>query len=237
MSKFSSYFSHLIRKPQGTTHSKDWQLNLLWTLRVITLLSALRQIFFGEMSIGIITLICLFLITIPALVTMGKVKNLPFELETLFLTMVLLQFIIGEARDFYTNVPYYDKFVHFFLPLMLGFMGFLFVYLMFYTNRLSTSVAVMFIVTFLIAMGIGALWEVVEYLSDELIYPRVEGWHHFQGSLTEDALHDTMNDLIADMLGALVGATLAVYYFKNVTKQTENRTSEMLDEISEQLFE
>lgn len=237
MSRFTNYLSSLVKKPEATAYAAPWQINTLWVLRLVALISGIRQTFWGEPAIGIIILICLVLITVPSIITRGSIKRIPIEIESLFLVMVLFQFIIGEARDFYTEVPYYDKLVHFLLPMMLGFITFVIIYTMYFTKRLVASVKVMFFVTFFIAMGIGALWEVMEYSSDMILYPRIEGWHKFQGSLTEDPYHDTMNDLVVDMLGALLGSTLAALYIAKGTEKTRSkRKGEVLKELATELF-
>lgn len=235
MSRFVRYLESLVKQPFNPGHLPQWQINLLWALRVLTLVSGVRQTFWGETTIGLLILFCLFLITIPSFITRGKITRIPVEIEILFFIMVFFQFILGEAADFYTTIPYYDKFVHFFLPLMLGFITFIIIYMLYFTKRLQAAVSVMFVATFLIALGIGALWEITEYLSDELLLPRIPGWHQFQGSLTEDPLHDTMNDLIDDSLGALLGATLAASYVAK-SKGSKKYRLNMLTQLSDQIF-
>lgn len=145
--------------------------------------------------------------------------------------MVFLQFVIDEARDWYTEVPYYNKLVHLMLPMLMGLTGFLLVYTLYYYKKLMAPIWAMAVIMILVSIGIGALWEIVEYTSDELIYPHVEGWHHFQGSLTEDALHDTMNDLIADTIGATIGAMIGVWYIRTQAQRSNQRLSGLMGEI------
>jgi len=213
----------------------EWRVKLAWGLRAMILASGLFQTFFGETTIGILILLSLFMITIPGFFTKQKITHIPLEIELLLFTMVIIQFIIGEANDFYTNVPYYDKFVHYMIPMFLGLIGFIVVYTMHKMGKIETSKGVMVLLIFFVTLGIGALWEIFEYLSDEILYPRIDGWHHFQGSLTEDALHDTMNDLILDSLGAIVGATLGLVFISKAEKKHSTRLGEIVEEIAEQL--
>ena len=143
-------------------------------LEILILVSGIYQTFFGETIIGLMTLFVLALIVVPGFFTRGKITQLPIEIEIMLFVMVLLQFVIGEARDFYTNVPYYDKFVHYMLPMFLGLMGLIVVYTMYMVGKLKASLTVMALLVIFVAMGIGALWEIFEYLSDEILYPRIE---------------------------------------------------------------
>lgn len=214
----------------------EWEVKLAGGLKVIILLSGVYQTLFGETAIGVMILIALAVISLPHVFTRSRISFIPIELEIIFFLMVVFQLVIGEARDFYSTVPYYDKFVHFTFPVYMGLIGLLIVYTMYFTGRLKATMAVMLTLVVMIALAIGALWEIVEYLSDEILYPRIEGWHHFQGSLTEDALHDTMNDLIADTLGAIVGALLGAWLISRAIKTDRARFPELLSEVDAELW-
>lgn len=219
-----------LRKDFGKDVS-NWKVWLVWALRVVILASGIYQTFLGETAIGIVILITFALIVSPNIIFKKKNLFFPVEVEILLFFMVLLQFVVGEARDWYTNVPYYDKFVHFMLPMFLGLIGFLVIYTMQAMGNLKASLTTMAILIVMIAMAVGAGWEIFEYLSDELIYPRWP-YHHFQGSLTEDPLHDTMNDLIMDTAGATVGALLGLYFIGRAQKKGWKRMNDLTEETT-----
>lgn len=103
---------------------------------------------------------------------------------------------------------------------------------MYRTGKLHTTTRMMMVLVFFLTLGIGAAWEIVEYSSDQIIYPRVEGWHKFQGSLTEDPLHDTMNDLIADAAGGILGIILALRYVTWANMHNKRRLGQLVKELS-----
>lgn len=215
------------------------QARTIWLdvfLRALLFTSAFIQIFFGETTIGIITLICLLVITLPNIFTRKLIPYIPIEIEILLLAMVLIQFVIGEARDFYTTIPYYDKFVHLMLPMFMGIIGFMIFYTMYRTGKLHTTTQIMVVLVFFLTLGLGAAWEILEYSSDQIIYPRVEGWHKFQGSLTEDPLHDTMNDLIADAAGGILGIILALRYVTWANVHGKKRLNQLVKELSQDSY-
>lgn len=211
---------------------EKWKIQLSSVLELLILGSGFYQILFGEIAVGILILICMAFILFPKASTRGLITKIPLEIEIILFIMVLLQLVIGEARDFYTNVPYYDKLVHFVLPMFVGFISFLLFFTMQSTGNLKASKFVTMVLVVLIALGIGALWEIFEYLSDVLIYPNVEGWHHFQGNAQQSANDDTMTDLINDTLGGIFGAFLAVWFTTRTQASNTARLKEITGELS-----
>ncbi len=237
MKKVFQHIWSLIKKPKKSKLVPGLQIYTLWILRILTLMSGIYQLFWGETTIGFITLLAFAIITTPTIFTRNSIRKLPFELELMLFVMVFFQFILGEANDFYINVPYYDKIMHILLPLLIGYTTFILMYTMWYTDKLDTSVNVMFVITFLIAMGIGTVWEILEYLNDVYLIPIIPNWHHFQGSATENQFYDTMHDLIADMVGALIGASLAYLYIARAKKTKGSRKLELINEVAKEILE
>jgi len=223
------------KKTQTRTIIPPWEKKTAFTLEILILLSGIYQTFFGDIQMGILILLSFAIITIPRFFTRDIIDHFPIEVEILLFLMVLLQFILGEVRHFYTNVPYYDKVVHYLLPMFLGIIGFLIFYSMYITGKLQTSIGAMFFIIIFITLGIGAMWEIMEYLSDVLLYPTIPGWHHFQGNAQQDALTDTMTDLIYDTLGAIFGSLLGFWFLRKKTKKNP-RGQELIAEVDEILY-
>lgn len=209
----------------------NWEKWLLWILRILILWSGIFQIIFGDTVIGIIILLCFAVLMIPAILTRHIISFFPPEIEIVLLLMILIQFVMGEAHDFYNAIPYYDKFVHYMIPFFIGYLGFLLAYVMYRTGHLKAPMPVIIALIIVIALGLGAMEEIGEYLSDELVYPNVQGWHHFQGNAQEDPHHDTMNDLIADTLGGVFGAFLGVWFIGIQAKAQSPRLNKFVSEV------
>jgi hypothetical protein len=106
----------------------------------------------------------------------------------------------GEALRLYDRFGYYDVFVHFLVPLF----GAPCVYIA--LARLDTlpdpadaygskrHLAGIFVVTLALGLAIGAVWEILEWTSDETL-----------GSQLSLGERDTIGDLVADGAGALCG--------------------------------
>ena len=117
---------------------------------------------------------------------------------------------------------------------VLSFIGFAITYTLYFSGKLKVALGTVIMVTIIITVGLGALWEIVEYGNDLVSDRFFPGRPHAQGSLTEDPLHDTMNDLIADSLGGVVGSLVSAgYIFKK--GRLGKRKLELLREIGKQL--
>jgi hypothetical protein len=220
-----------MKKKNSSSAIPVWEQRLARVLEIGILISGFFQLFFGETAIGLLILLSLGAIIFPEVWSRKSIKVIPIEVKILLFFMVILQLILGEARDFYNNVPYYDKIVHFFLPLFLGFITFLIFYSMYVTGNFKTNLKFMVILIVLTALGIGALWEIFEYSSDVLLYPNIPGWHHFQGNAQQDALTDTMTDLIDDTIGGLFGALLGIWFIGRLENKNVARFNQLLQEI------
>lgn len=221
-------------KPNESKNASEFFVLGLWLLRILTFAFGFYQLFLGERFIGIAIVIAATFLVSPSIFTKNQITDIPLELEFVLFVMVALQYIIGEVHNFYDTVPYYDKFVHFILPFFISFIGFAITYTLYASGKLKVAVGTMIVITILITVGLGALWEIVEYLNDQFLVHLTPGDHKAQGSLTEDPLHDTMNDLIADALGGVVGALIASRYVFHKGAKSK-RKNELIAEISKQL--
>jgi hypothetical protein len=215
------------------THEKSKAMqNVSLVLRIIIGLSGFYQTFYGETSIGILILVCFALITFPAFFSRNFIKKFPIEIEIILCVMVVIQMVMGEARDLYVEIPKYDKFVHWLFPMFLGIMGFIIFYMLYATDRMTISTPAMLITIILISLGVGALWEIFEFLSDTLLLPIIPGWHQFQGSGAQSANVDTMTDLMYDLVGAISGALLGLWIIKFPNYRV-NRLPELVKEVND----
>lgn len=206
---------------------------LSFILRIIATIAGVYQLAFGEKGIGMMTLLSVAAITVPSVVTRGNIKSIPIQFELIFIIMVMIQLVIGETLDFYNNVPYYDKFVHFSLPFFIGFMSFIIAYTLDQTGKLSISTIPLLLILIFFTLGVGALWEIIEYTTDHFINPLIGRHSQLQGSVVESAIDDTMKDLILDMLGGIFGALLGLWYVLTKNKKNESQFKTMVSDISQ----
>lgn len=129
-----------------------------------------------------------FLAGATALVALGR--SIPPGVHALVLAVALLD-AAGFAWGLYDRIPPYDELAHFFTSIAVSIT---IAYLLFDSAAIGLARApAVFIVTVAgLTLGVGAMWEIVEWLGG------------FIGSRL-----DTLTDLILDAAGALLGASIS----------------------------
>lgn len=204
---------------------------LAWGLRTLVLTTALLNLYGDNKLWGILTLLCFLAISFPAYFSKSWITDIPIEIEVGLFIIVVLNFVLGEINDFYYKIPYYDKFIHFTFPLAIGLISFLILYSFNYTKKIRLTKGAMFVITILVSIGVGTLWEIMEYLLDIVASRYFDNWRQYQGSIMESGLQDTMNYLILDSLGGLFAALLSLKYMTLNRGKNNSRLPKLIEEI------
>lgn len=106
------------------------------------------------------------------------------------LTVVILGAVLGWGLNFYDRIWWYDDFAHFTFSLV-STMGI--ARLLLHRYR-AESAALLLVALWLSWLGIGSLWEIGEWTSDQL-----QATHHSRGYA------DTMADMMLNSVGSAVG--------------------------------
>jgi len=175
----------------------------------------------------------LSILVFPRFFTRNRICLIPVEIEILFLVVVFFELILADANSFYSRIPYYDKFMHSLVSMVIGLIGMMIIYSFYALDKLKASMAVMFAIIVLITIGMGAILEMVEFFYDLVLYPIIAQYFPTgltQGSMvSSSALADTMEDLYLDTLGGIIGAALGVFFIRRAGKRGENL--EVVEEI------
>jgi len=180
----------------------DWNRVIrdpLDVLRLVFLAGAVAFAVAGDTK-GVFNLLLAFAILLAA-----RFANLPRVYDlALIVALVLTQG--GEAFGIYDSLHWYDRVVHFVVPMLTSQVIYLCLARLEVLpdprqETLPHHHAGMFLVTFALGLAVGALWEVFEYTSDGV----------FGSNLSEDNA-DTVGDLVADASGSLAGGALMVLW-------------------------
>lgn len=143
---------------------------------------------------------------------------IPPEFELLAIAFIFCSLFLGEVRDFYHRIWWWDIALHGFSGLLLGIVGFLLVHVLNEAERLEVHMKPGFVAffSFMFAVGVGALWEIFEFAMDTLF------GLDMQKAMFDDpsGLTDTMWDLILDTIGAAIISVLGYGYLR--TKGNES---------------
>lgn len=137
---------------------------------------------------------------------------LPNGLQIVITLFIFAAQVLGEMNDFYTTFSWWDLMLHMISGIVLGLIGFLFVYILNEKGVANVNLSPVFVIifAFCFAITIGVFWEFFEYGADRLF-----GYNMQRFRLPgEDGLVDTMNDLIVDAVGAGIACFGGWLYMK-----------------------
>ena len=137
---------------------------------------------------------------------------LPARLEIVITLFIFASQVLGEMHDFYERIPWWDTMLHTTSGVILGLVGFLFVYLLNEKGDANVNLSPIFvvIVAFCFAITMGVFWEFFEFGADRLLGYNMQKFR-MPG---QDGLVDTMEDLIVDTIGAIVACIGGWIYMK-----------------------
>lgn len=146
--------------------------------------------------------------------------EIPDIMEIMYFLFLFCAIYLGEVRNFYYKVPYWDLILHCFSAAMLGALGFLIVQFFNNTERLNIRLSPFFVAlfSFCFAVTCGTVWEIYEFLADGLLGTNMQKFITADGTVLigREALADTMEDIIVDSIGAFIVTTIG---YINLRKQ------------------
>jgi len=174
------------------------------TLRIILIVALISAAIESRWEIFFLTLITLFLTFSPAIINKNIKVNLPAEFEMTIILFLFASIFLGEIGRFYELFWWWDIFLHGISSLVLGLVGFLIIYVLYFSNKVKTSPILIAVFSFSFAVAIGVVWEVFEFTLDSLLHTTMQ----------KSGLVDTMWDLITNSLGAFIAAIGGFFYVK-----------------------
>jgi hypothetical protein len=151
-------------------------------------------------------LFCIFLMLLVSLAPhfLKGTYNIHIPVVFIYSTIVFifLSVLLGQFGGLYDRWHWWDSFLHFIAALTFGFSGFILIYVYYVHNKLKIPQNLMLILAFFFCLGIGALWEILEYGIDIILGTRMQA----------DSLDDTMIDLVVDAFGGLAAIVMCSLY-------------------------
>eukprot|EP00798_Chlamydomonas_sp_ICE-L_P010996 gene10996-18992_t len=120
---------------------------------------------------------------------------MPLPFVVIIVVFIVASLIPGEVFDMYSRIWWWDHALHGLSAVLLGMIGFLFIYMLFDGDKFAAPPSAIAFLAFTFALGIGAVWEIFEYTMDVVF-----------GTNMQTSAVDTMLDLIFDAIGAIIGA-------------------------------
>ncbi|MEM8800930.1 MAG: hypothetical protein AAGF55_00175 [Pseudomonadota bacterium] len=167
-------------------------------------LSAVVALIFGRFSLAFVSTATLCLSLLPLALAHRLSVRLPVSFLLFITVFVFASIFLGEAFDFYNRVWWWDLALHGSAAIGFGFLGFLFVFMLFEGDHLAAPPSALAFITFCVAMTLGACWEVFEFAMDQT----------FGLNMQKSGLLDTMGDLIVNGVGAVFASLVGFLYVR-----------------------
>lgn len=168
---------------------------------------------------------------IPSFVERKLSIDIPNNMEITYFIFLYCAIYLGEVRNFYYLIPYWDVILHAFSGAMLGALGFSLVCYFNDTDFFEINLSPFFIAlfAFCFALAAGVVWEIYEFLADSLIGTNMQKFIIADGTVLvgHAALKDTMKDLIVDAISSLIITIIGYCTIKNNNK-TKNRGDKLI---------
>lgn len=150
--------------------------------------------------------------------------RIPNAIEITYFIFLFCAIYLGEVRNFYFRVPYWDVILHAFSAAMLGALGFILVDYLTGIENLNLRLSPFFVSFFAFCFSVtcGIIWEIYEFLADGILNTNMQKFitAHGEVMIGRAALVDTMKDIIVDVLGALVVVVLGYFTLKRKQKES-----------------
>jgi hypothetical protein len=191
------------REPESWINRIELTIALVLQIGIffITISAVLERQWLGAFS-GSIVLLLTFT---PALIERQLRVPLPVELTLITCVFLYASFALGEVRDFYEKIWWWDLALHGVAALTIGIIGFLAIYVFYMTQRIKVAAGWVATITFALAVSLGTIWEIFEFLMD---------WY-FELNMQKSGLVDTMTDLMINAVGAAVAAVIGYFYVRD----------------------
>ncbi|MBE5735561.1 MAG: hypothetical protein E7361_03855 [Clostridiales bacterium] len=196
---------------------------MLGVLTIILLLSVNGMYTsFKMMMAGVYIALCF----VPMLLRLIFRWKAPIYIVVTYYCFIVLSTLCGTIYGLYNIISFYDILLHALSGVLLAGFG-LYIYTKGSGDNSKLIITVLFIIGF--AVIVGVLWEIWEYLTDEIMLLNSQRHSTLDGvALTgHNAITDTMIDLISDLGGAVLFAVGYVVYAVN--RKRKNKGINNLD--------
>ncbi len=183
-----------------------------WVNRIEMIIASVLQLSIAAVIVGALIeaqwllafngALILLLSFAPAIIEHRLRVPLPVELTLITCVFLYASFALGEVRDFYEKIWWWDLALHGLSALTVGIIGFLSIYVFYMTRRIRVAAGWVATITFALAVCVGTIWEIFEFLMD---------WY-FGFNMQKSGLIDTMTDLMINAAGAAIAAAIGYFY-------------------------
>lgn len=159
--------------------------------------------------------------------------KIPHLMEVIFVAFCFCALILGDVADFYGKFGWWDSLEHGMSGVLLGILGYAIIntFNSVEGNKLKFSPVFVSLWVICFALAMGAVWEILEYITDGLFGLNSQQYLTTPGTFDKavplqghEALRDTMEDLMLDFAGSVIISVIGYFDLKKQRKGIANLT-------------
>jgi len=177
---------------------------LILVLRIVVGLAIFLATYEQRWMVVFVSSLTFVLTFMPRLLEHKYNFDIPPEFEMVMVLFIYASIFLGEVHGYYTRFWWWDAILHAGSALVLGFTGFLILYVLYRTGKFKASFRVLALFSFCFAFALGAFWEIFEFFMDSV----------FGLNMQKNGIVDTMEDLMVDAIGAGIASISGYIYLK-----------------------
>ena len=171
--------------------------------QLVFLIAAIISAFQGNFETTFICSVGLILTFLPQFIERGLSIDLPIAYELTIAVFVFTTVFMGEVGQAYEKFWWWDVVLHASSGVLLGFVGFLLLFVLYRQKKLIASAAIIAFFTLVTGLASAGLWEILEFGADEIF-----------GTNMQKGAVDTMSDIIVASFGSLLAAIFAYIHIE-----------------------
>jgi len=202
---------------------------LIWIVRILLVGGIIANIITLHWLSLFTSSLALFSTYLPRMLSKRNIIYLPTDIQVIITIFVFATLYLGEMRNYYYHFWWWDTMLHTFSGVILGFFGFILIYVLNREEDIDVILSPIFVAvfTFTFAVSIGVFWEIFEFGMDTI----------FGFNMQKNGLQDTMWDFIADCIGGGVAGFYGYMYLKNGMESYFEKGVKKFISDNSQLFE
>lgn len=158
------------RRKEKVTEKKSFKLIVYWILKILVIISMVRQFMRGNFNGVLLCVLTLALFMIPSILDRKFNIELPDTLEIIVYLFIFSAEIMGEINEFYIHFRYWDSIVHTINGFIMAAIGFASIDILNKSDQFHFTLSPIFVslVAFCFSMTVGVAWEFFEYAMDRV---------------------------------------------------------------------
>lgn len=177
-------------------------------LRLSVILTMVAQIYNRNFENVYLCILTLILFMLPTVFERGLHIDVPDTLEVIVLLFIYAAEILGEIREYYITIPFWDDMLHTTNGFLCAAIGFSLVNLLNKDERVEfqLSPAYMALMAFCFSMTIGVLWEFFEWGADTFLHADMQKDEiiHAINSVNLDPMGRNVPNYIGDITDVII---------------------------------